>query len=197
MTPEHIANAILRYWYWTLQYTSTTICICDVDIYVTSVSHHPLQGCISLLSYIKGYILFLHISSELKLILAVKMSPQWKSDLISPLWQVSWCTWFIVFNLHSQVAYQAADRQREMETPHISSADCASHFATCLTFKEACHELHRVGLNPCSLRRHFWNKEALRGLACQPVHPPMFLLFPAWSLYSIFFQHVQRLFSIT
>lgn len=129
---------------------------------------------------------FLHISSELKLILAVKMSPQWKSDLISPLWQVSWCTWFIVFNLHSQVAYQAADRQREMETPHISSADCASHFATCLPFKEACHELHRVGLNPCSLRRHFWNKEALRGLACQPVHPPMFLLFPAWSLYSIF-----------
>lgn len=42
-------------------------------------------------------------------------------------WQVSWCIRFIVFNLHSQVAYQATDGKSEMKMPHISSNDCASH----------------------------------------------------------------------
>lgn len=73
-------------------------------------------------------------------------------------WQVSWCTWFIDFNLHSQVAYQAADGEREMKTPHISSTDCASHFVTCLTFKQVCHELHRIRLfcRDISETRRLW-----------------------------------------
>lgn len=140
-----------------------------------------------LLLYIK--VVFLHIYSnlrgkgrELKLSTAVRMSPQWKSDLISPpiLWQVSWCTRLIVFNLHSLVAYQATDGEIENKTPHISSTDCASHFATSLLFKRTCQE-PQYQFNPCSLQRHFGNMKALRGLACQPLQPLFASVFPEWS----------------
>lgn len=113
-----------------------------------------------LLLYIK--VIFFHIcsdlrgrGSELKLSAAVRMSHPVKiryyfSPLI--LWQVSWCTWLIVFNLHSQVAYQATDGEIEKKTPHISSTDCASHFATSLLFKQACHELQRIRWMPLLCR---------------------------------------------
>lgn len=117
--------------------------------------HHLPTAGIHFYCFYISRLYFLHICCELKLSSAVKMSPQWKSDLISPPWfndRFPWCTRFIVFNLLSQVAYQAADGESEMKTPHISSTDCCTSDIQASMSWSAQDQL-----NPCSLQRHFGN----------------------------------------
>lgn len=110
-------------------------------------------------------------------------------------WQVSWCTQFIVFNLHSLVAHQAADGESEMKTPCISSTDFTFPYKSDIRVSVSWTAQSR--LNACSLQRQFRNMEALRGPACQHEQPRSLLfsqheactVFPAYS--KVVFYHIN------